>query len=297
MKVFITGASGFIGSHVAHRLLDAGHELVALVRDPGKLPWLADQPNVQIVHAGLADADALRRGVQGCGACIHVALGWGDNPAAMLEADTRPAVTLLEACLEAGVEKFIHTSSTAAVGAFPSNIDERVRLSPDNLYGATKAAAEAYVLGVEAESTMQCNIIRPGYTFGNPVVDGATTQPDRRFHAIARRARDNRPIEVQAGDGTQFIWAGDLARIYEGVLNAERSRQIYFGLGRAFVTWERIAREAVAMAGSNSAVHVTGEPGPPSVFDVSKLDAHFGLKPEAYPHISRHLEYLIQEKG
>lgn len=293
MRIFITGASGFIGSHVAHRLHSAGHELVALVRNPGKLPWLSQQPGITVIHAELGDLDALRQGVRGCHACVHIALSWGDEPAAMLRADTLPAVVLLEACLAAGVGKFIHTSSTAAIGRFPAAIDERVVPSPDTLYGATKAAVEAYVLAVEANSDMQCNIIRPGYTFGNPVVEGASTQPDGRFRDIARNAREGKPIEVKAGDGTQFIHAGDLARLYEGVLNADRSREIYHGLGRTFVTWERIAREAVQLAGSDCPVVVTGEPGPPSLFDVSRLDAHFGLKPEAYPHITEHIKHNL----
>lgn len=294
MKIFMTGGSGFIGSHVVHRLLNVGHELVVAVRNPGKLPWLQTQARVTLIQAKLDDYETLRKGVEGCQACIHIALGWGDTPVAMLENDTLPTVMLLETCLQAGIRKFIYTSSTAAIGAFPASIDENVKPSPTDLYGATKAASEAYILGVEATTDLQCSIIRPGYTFGNPVVPGGVTQPDNRFREIARRARAGEDIELQAGDGTQFIWAGDLARVYEGALNAERSRELYFALGRTFVSWERIAHEAVALAGSGSRIVLQGQAGPPALFDVSKLDEHFGLAPEPYPYITRHLEYCLK---
>lgn len=294
MKVFITGASGFIGSYVVHRLLNAGYELVAMVRNPGKLPWLRTQPRVTLIHAGLDDHEALRKGVEGCRACVHVALGWGDTPVTMLNADTLSTVTLMEACLRAGVEKIIYTSSTAVVGVFPPAIDESIKPSPVDLYGATKAASEAYMLGVEATGRLKCTIIRPGYTFGNPVVDGATTQPDNRFREIVRRARAGEDIELVAGDGTQFIWAGDLAAVYERALVSERSREVYFALGRTFVSWERIARETVALAGTDSRIVVRGQAGEPAIFDVSKLERHFGLVPEPYPHIAEHLKYYLQ---
>lgn len=297
MRIFITGASGFIGSYVAHRLLAAGHELVALVRNPGKLPWLQTQAAVSLVHAGLDDHKQLRRQVEGCRACIHIALGWGDTPAAMLSADTLPTAILLEACSQAGVEKFIYTSSTAVIGDFPSLVDEETKPSPLDLYGATKAASEAYVLAMEAISGMQCTVIRPGYTFGNPVVPGAVTESDSRFREIARRAIVGEDIELEAGDGTQFIWAGDLAGIYESAINSTRKREVYFALSRTFVSWERIAADAIGLAGSNSQIILYGQRGEPCRFDVSKLDQHFGLKPEPYPHINDHLEYCLREKA
>ncbi|HEX7025852.1 MAG TPA: NAD(P)-dependent oxidoreductase [Gammaproteobacteria bacterium] len=297
MRIFITGGSGFIGSYVAHRLLTAGHELVALVRNPRKLPWLQTQAAVSLVHAGLGDDNQLRKQVEGCGACIHIALGWGDTPAAMLSADTLPTAILLEACLQAGVEKFIYTSSTAVIGDFPPLIDEETKPSPVNLYGATKAASEAYVLAVEAISGMQCTVIRPGYTFGNPVVPGAATESDNRFREIVRLAAAGQNIKLKAGDGTQFIWAGDLAGIYESVINSERKREVYFALSRTFVSWEHIAAEAAELAGSNSHIIVCGERDEPSMFDVSKLEKHFGLKPEPYPHITDHLKYCLRGKA
>jgi UDP-glucose 4-epimerase len=293
MRIFITGATGFIGSHVAHRLLAAGHELVAIARNPDKTPSLTGHPRVERVSASLYDFAIIREKLLGCDACVHVALGWGDTPVSMLETDTRATVFLLQSCVEQGVRHFIYTSSTAALGGFWSHMSEADPTRPSDYYGATKAASEAYVMAVGARTSLRCNVIRPGYTFGNPVAPGAPTQPDKRFGSIVEDALAGRDIRVKQGDGTQFVWAGDLARLYEAVLDSQRSREVYFGLATPFVTWQAIAEQAVRLTGSPSKVLLSGEAGPPCRFDLSKIKEHFGLEFDSAESIAEHLRFLI----
>jgi UDP-glucose 4-epimerase len=295
MRIFLTGATGFIGSHVAYRLLAAGHDLVVIARSPEKTPSLSSHPRVKRVHATLYDETLIAQHLEGCEACVHVALGWGDTPLAMLEKDTRATVSLLEASVRAGVKHFIYTSSTAALGGFWSRMSEADPTRPSDYYGATKAASEAYVLAVGAKTSLRCNVIRPGYTFGNPVADGAPTQPDQRFNEIVKSALAGREIRLKKGDGTQFAWAGDLARLYEAVLDSTRSREVYFGLATPFVTWQAIAEEAVRITGSKSKVITEGEPGAPCLFDLSKIREHFGLEFSSAEQITLHLKYFAQK--
>jgi UDP-glucose 4-epimerase len=295
MKIFITGATGFIGSHVAYALLAAGHELVAIARNPGKTPSLSDHPRVQRVAATLYDYDVIKRSLEGCQACVHVALGWGNTPLEMLQTDTTATVSLLEACVGAGVEHFIYTSSTAALGGFWSRMSEADPTKPSDYYGATKAASEAYVMAVGAKTKLRCNVIRPGYTFGNPVAPGAPTQPDQRFHKIVKSALANEDIVLRAGDGTQFAWAGDLARLYLAVLDSKRSREVYFGLGTPFTSWQAVAEEAIALTGSKSKIVIEGTPGAPCLFDMSKMREHFGLEFGSAEQITLHLKHLAAE--
>ncbi len=295
MKIFITGATGFIGSHVAYRLLGAGHELVALARNPEKTPTLSEHAKVRRVHGTLYDAELIREQVAGCDACVHVALGWGDQPLSMLQTDTTATISLLETCAELGVRRFLYTSSTAALGSFFSRMSESDPLRPSDYYGATKAASEAFVMAVGARTNMRCNVIRPGYTFGNPVAPGAPTQPDQRFHQIVRAAVDGDDIPVAKGDGTQFVWAGDLARLYEAVLDGSQNRQAYYGLATPFVSWQAIAEEAVRLANSKSRVVVQGEGSSPCLFDLAKIREHFGLEFSSAEQITRHLRYLIDQ--
>ena len=294
MRIFITGATGFIGSYVAYQLLEAGHDLVAIARSADKTPSLSNHPRVERVPASLYDFAQIREKLAGCEACVHVALGWGDTPVSMLETDTRATVFLLQACVEQGLKHFIYTSSTAALGGFWSHMSEADPTRPSDYYGATKAASEAYVMAVGARSALRCNVIRPGYTFGNPVVPGAPTQPDRRFASIVKSALAGEPIRVKKGDGTQFVWAGDLARLYAAVLDSTRSREVYFGLATPFVTWQAVAEEAIRLTGSRSEVIAEGEPGPPCRFDLSKIREHFGLEFGSAEHLTAHLRYLIE---
>ncbi|HTV24983.1 MAG TPA: NAD(P)-dependent oxidoreductase [Polyangiaceae bacterium] len=293
MRIFITGATGFIGSYVAYRLLEAGHELVAIARNAEKTPSLSSHPRVRRVPASLYDFATIRESLAGCDACVHVALGWGDTPVSMLETDTRATVFLLQSCVEQGVKHFIYTSSTAALGGFWSSMSEADPVRPSDYYGATKAASEAYVMAVGAQSNLRCNVIRPGYTFGNPVTPGAPMQPDKRFANIVKSALAGEDIRSKKGDGTQFVWAGDLARLYQAVLESNRSREVYFGLATPFVTWQAVAEEAVRLTGSRSKVLTEGEPGPACRFDLSKIKEHFGLEFGSSEHITRHLEHLI----
>ena len=131
---------------------------------------------------------------------------------------------------------------------------------------------------------------KPAPAFELPLL----AQPDKRFSEIVRRALAGEEIRLKKGDGTQFIWAGDLARLYQAVLDSNRSREVYFGLATPFVSWQAVAEEAVRLAGSKSKVVVEGEPGAPCLFDLSKIREHFGLEFSSAAHITAHLQYLMQ---
>jgi UDP-glucose 4-epimerase len=298
MKIFLTGGSGFIGSWVVKQLLEEGHALRLLVRNPGKIPSLKTMRGVEVLEGTLYDKPVLVKGLQGAEACVHIALGWGETPTTMLERDTAVTVFLLEEAEKAGVGRFLYTSSTAAVGKFRRRMTEAVDPRPVDLYGATKAASEAYLLGFAAKAKMRCNVIRPGYTFGNPAFGKeGVTQPDQRFHQIASAAKKGEPIHLTKHDGTQFIWAGDLAKLYSAVLASDRRRKIYFGLSTEFVTWEKVAQKAVGMADSSSPIELEdkGWDAEPNLFDMGSIKKDFELEFVASPEIERHLEYLIQK--
>src|SRR5581483_4909664 len=221
MKIFLTGGSGFIGHWVVKEFLAQGHQLRLLVRNTNKIPSLKNMPGVEIIEGTLYDNAVIEKALKGCDACVHIALGWGETPTTMLQKDTAVTAFMLEKAEEAGVKQFIYTSTTAAVGEFRPHMTESIDLRPMDLYGATKAASEAYLLGFAAKANIRCNIIRPGYTFGNPAFPDGVTQPDKRFNTIVSAAKKNEPITVTKHDGTQFIWAGDLAKLYSSLLNSE----------------------------------------------------------------------------
>jgi UDP-glucose 4-epimerase len=294
MNIVITGGTGFIGSHVVKRLCGPKNTVTILARNPSKVPSLKALPGVKIIDAPMTDAKAQEKALKKADALIHIALCWGDTAVEMLLNETLPSVHLLETAGQLGVKKVIFTSSTAATGYAPERIDETTFRAPDDNYGATKGSVELFAAALSRKYPKTAyNIIRPGYVFGNPCIPGGSIQADRRFHNICRAVKHNERIVLPAGDGTQFIWAGHLAELFARVLSSNCRNEIFFGLGRKFIPWHKIAGWAVELSGSGSRVMVTGKSGKPHLFVLSKIRRYFGLSFDAEPELKRHLKYLL----
>jgi len=293
MRIFLTGGTGFIGHFVAKELLEEGHSLKILARNPNKIPSLANHKNVEMLNAELLDSDAIKKGLEGCEACVHIALGWGETPLSMLANDTAATIQLLEFAANSGCEKFIYTSSTAAFGKIRHVASESMVCMPQDLYGATKAASEAYVLGFKK---MKRNIIRPGYTFGQLAFPDGICQPDRRFFNIAKAVKENQIIHLTKYDGTQFIHASQLAKLYSAVLESDLSEEVFFGLGVQWISWKNIAERAIAMHPETKAVIEEEDKGwgkEPSLFSVEKIEKFFGFRFNGDDFIDEHVKWNL----
>lgn len=118
MRTFVTGGTGFIGGAVVRRLLEAGHEVRALVR-PGSITRQLDGLPVERVAGDLRDVERIRMGVAGCDWVFHVAAlysywghGWDDFYQTNVEGTRR----VLEAARKEGVGRVVYTSSIATLG-------------------------------------------------------------------------------------------------------------------------------------------------------------------------------------
>ena len=117
MKVFVTGSTGFVGHHVAHALQTQGADLRLLVR---KTSNLANLEGIRgETHVGdLSEPETLRSALEGCDAVVHVAADyrlWIPDPAAMYKANVEGTRDLLRMAREAGVPRFVYTSSVATM--------------------------------------------------------------------------------------------------------------------------------------------------------------------------------------
>jgi dihydroflavonol-4-reductase len=132
VKAFITGATGFVGGHVARALAAQGADLRMLVRKESSLAGLAGVAGE--THVGdLSDPESLRPGLAGCDAVVHLAADyrlWIRDPAAMYRANVDGTRELLRLAREAGVRRFVYTSSVATMGfradSQPTNEDAPV---------------------------------------------------------------------------------------------------------------------------------------------------------------------------
>src|SRR5215467_7926090 len=118
VKAFVTGATGFVGSHVARALQDQGAELRLLVRPSSDLRNIADL-NAERVSGDLRDVASFERALDGCHALFHVAADyrlWVRDPDQMYRANVDGTKAILRAAQEAGVRRVVYTSSVATMG-------------------------------------------------------------------------------------------------------------------------------------------------------------------------------------
>ena len=292
MNILLTGGTGFIGSYIVVEL--------------NKVPGLKKIKGIEIVEWKINDLDSLDKIVQGKDACIYVVLNYNDHSAhEMLLDDTLPTVNLADTCARLGVKHFIYTSSCAANdfvyktetarigGASKYNVYENTKQNPASYYGATKASTENFLNAISFETKMKINIVRPGFTFGNPVIEGATIYSDKRFVEMCRNAKEGKDIKVTKNDGTQFLWAGHLAEIYIKVLEQGVNRTMYFALSKYYISWEKIAVEVIKLFNSKSKLIVEDKGwGEPIMFDVAAIKRDFNLEFDPWEKLIEHIEYF-----
>jgi len=304
MKIFITGGTGNIGQYVTLAMSENGHEAVVLSRSPEKYPSLARKKNVTLVEGNITDYDLLAGYVEGCDAVIHIALGWGKEPVTMLANDTAATVNLLEIAEKAGVKKFIYTSSTAAMGQMRNVMDETMSNLPTDLYGSTKSASEAFVLGFRKyydgnDVSMKRNIIRPGYTYSTPPFpEQPVTQPDSRFRDIADAIVNNKPVLLTKYDGTQFISADEIAQLYLKLVESDKNEEVYLALGNMFTSWETIAKiylDEYPQSESEIILNDLGWGEKPMMFDIRKMGRDFGLSFDSQRKLHEHIKWNLNE--
>lgn len=173
--VLVTGAAGFIASHVSRGLTTSGYTVRAFDNLSGGFGWtrLTDLGNkIERIAASILDADAVARAVQGVDAVIHHAalVSVPESVARPLdyhEVDATGTLRLLEAARQAGVPKFIYASSSAAYGDAPEQPKhEFFRAAPVSPYAVAKYTGELYVSAYAAVHQLRTISLRYFNVFG-----------------------------------------------------------------------------------------------------------------------------------
>ena len=146
MKAFVTGATGFVGSHVARALEAAGADLRLLVRSSSPMKLISTLTNPEVITGDLRDAATYRDALRGCEAVFHVAADyrlWTRNEADALEmyrSNVEGTRALIDASLQAGVKRIVYCSSVATMGftAEGDVVDEDTPVSMDQMIGHYK---------------------------------------------------------------------------------------------------------------------------------------------------------------
>lgn len=247
MKVFLTGATGFVGAHVARHLADQGAELRVLVRPTSNLANL-EGLNAETVVGDLLAPEGLRPALRGCDALMHVAADyrlWVRDPKTMYAANVEGTRALLRLAREEGVPRAVYTSSVATMGFKEDGtiVDETTPVSIDDMVGhykrskflAEQAAIEA------AKAGQQVIILNPTTPIGPQDVKPTPT---------GRIVVDflNKKFPAYVDTGLNLVDVSEVARTHCAALEAGRSGERYI-LGGENLTLKQILDKMSAITG------------------------------------------------
>jgi nucleoside-diphosphate-sugar epimerase len=266
MKVVVTGAAGFIGSHLSERLLGEGHEVTGLdcftdyyareIKERNLEP-LRRSKRFRLVEERVQDAD-LARVLDGAEHVYHLAAqagvraSWGREFSHYTEHNVLATQRLLEAALAAGRPRIVYASSSSVYGeAATLPLREDGPCQPLSPYGVTKLAAEHLCV------LYHRNFGLPTASLRFFTVYGPRQRPDMAFNRFLKAARDGKPITV-FGDGTQtrdFTYVDDIVAAVRQAALSGRPGSVYNVGGGERVALNEVLRLIETVTGQRLEIH------------------------------------------
>ncbi len=222
----MTGATGFIGSHLVRKLLGEGWPVRMLVRSPdGEGAKELVAAGAEAFRGDLGDPSSLGKVGAGVTHVFHAAaqLNMNLQSATLADFATNASGTeaLVDALAGAPLEKFVHVSSLAAIGIRPVGmIDETFPCDPDLAYGKSKLLADEHLLRLYRERGLPVVILRPPTVYG----------PGERYNFLSMCAAIAQKKFVFIGDGSNrvdFLWIGSLTAALVGAAERGRAGEVY----------------------------------------------------------------------
>jgi dihydroflavonol-4-reductase len=144
MRILVTGATGFTGGHLARELKRRGHQVRALVRDPGRGAALTAE-GIELVAGNLVNAEEVRRAVAGCEMVYHIAALYREARHAdgtYRQVNVQGTEHVLNACISEGVSRTVHCSTVGVHGEVVVPADENAPFRPLDVYQESKLEGE-----------------------------------------------------------------------------------------------------------------------------------------------------------
>jgi len=247
MKVFLTGATGFVGSHVARAYAAEGAELRLLTRATSKLAAIEGLA-AEVVVGDLRQPESLRTGLRGCAALVHVAADyrlWVRDPKQMYAANVDGTRELLRMAREEGVARVVYTSSVATMGFKTDStiVDERTPVSVADMIGVYKRSkflAEQEAIAA-ARAGQQVMILNPTTPIG--AGDWKPTPTGRIVVDFL-----NRKFPAYVDTGLNLVDVSEVARMHMVALDRGTPGERYI-LGGENLTLKQILDRMSAITG------------------------------------------------
>lgn len=297
MKILVTGADGFIGSHLIEALVRDGHEVRAFVlynsfNSWGWLDHISDdiKGGFEVVSGDIRDPYGVRHAMQGVDAAMHlaalIAIPYSYiAPDSYIETNVRGTLNLLQAARDLGVKKIIHTSTSEVYGtAQYVPIDEAHPLIGQSPYSASKISADQLAYSFYSSFELPVVTVRPFNTYG-PRQSARAVIPA----VIAQILSGTQEIEMGLTSPTRdFNYVKDTVQAYLSVLKGESGYGEVFNIGSSFEISIRQTAELIAnLLGVKITIKSTPERIRPTRSEVerlwadnSKINKYFGWSPE-----------------
>jgi nucleoside-diphosphate-sugar epimerase len=292
MRVALTGASGFIGSHIAHRLQATGHAVTALVRPSSRRAHV--EPFVdRFVEGDQVDDRAWEALLDGAGCVIHNSVDWSGirDPGgfeAHLQSNLVGSLRLLKVSMP---RQFVFVSTIAVHHDMRPRwngvVDEDHPTRPGSMYGAYKAAVEAHLWAAHFTFGQHCCALRPSGVYGiDPRLD--------RSHGHALIEKLKRGERIEKPGGGKFVHVKDVAAaIVATVGNPDAAGKVY-NLADCYARWADWAALAAEELGVKATID-QASPSRPQNFFTTDAARSLGVRLDrGLEGIRLHLRELIQ---
>ena len=250
-RILLTGASGFVGAAVLRRLLEAGHEVRALLRKESVRHNVAGL-DVECVEGDLRNPESVRRAMQGIEAVFHVAADyrlWARDPGEIRRSNLEGTRNIMEAALAAGVGRVVYTSSVATFrprgdGSPAEETDSLAEADAIGAYKQSKVAAERLVQDMVARRGLPAVIVNPSTPIGPRDI-----KPTPTGRIIVEAASGRMPGYVDTA--LNLVHVDDVAAGHLLAFERGRVGELYI-LGGEDVPLARMLAEIAGIAGKRA---------------------------------------------
>jgi dihydroflavonol-4-reductase len=246
MKIFVTGGTGFIGTHLIKRLAQTDHELVCLARKTSDISTLKEV-GATIAMGDVTDKESLLKGMQGCDWVANLAnlfLFWVPDGQVYTDVNVEGTRNVMESALEVGISKVVHVSSAAVwgKGSWPISEETPMGVQRASRYAQTKYEGDRIAWRLHEERGLPLVMIYP-----SAVVGANDHKATGRY--IKNLARHRMPAQVLTGAPFCFVYVGDVCEAILRVLEKEGNIGGKYLVSGANLTFGEINRLVSDVAG------------------------------------------------
>jgi len=248
MKIFITGATGFIGSHLAERLAQTNHKMCCLVRDPGRAKRLTEL-GAELAPGDVTDKNSIMKGMKGCDWALNLAniyTFWVPDKRAYHQINVEGTRNVLDCALELKVSKVIHVSTVAIwAKSGESPFNEKTPISPVQVseYARSKYEADLIAREYHEKRGLPLVMIYPGNVLGE-----GDNKPTGQF--VGDIVRGKQPVNAFTDTVLTFVHVRD---VVEAIVKAAEKQD---NIGQNYIVaneqlpWGELAAMSARISGT-----------------------------------------------